>query len=45
MYIHNLDERVDKYDNRDQGAIKIKPDVVTFSSYIEFDVENNVKDL
>ena len=45
MYIHNLDGIVDKYNNRDQGAIKIKPANVTLSNYIDFDVENSAKDL
>ena len=43
MYIHNIDEIADKYNNRDQGAIKIKPVNVTLSNYIYFDAENSVK--
>ena len=45
MYLHKLDEMVDKYNNRDQGAIIIKHAEVTLNSFIDFDVEDNVKDL
>ena len=45
MYLHKLDEMVDKYNNRDQGAIIIKRAELTLNSFIDFDVEDNVKDL
>ena len=44
MYLYKLDEMNDKYNSSGQRAIKIKPVDVTSGKYIDFDLENNVKD-
>lgn len=44
MYVHKLDKMNEKYNSRGQRAIKIKPVDVTPGKYIDFDLENNVKD-
>ena len=44
VYIHKLDNIVDKYNNVYLRTIKIKPADVNSSEYFEFDVENYDKD-
>ena len=44
VYINNLGDMVDKYNNTNQRTIKMKLINVKTSTYIDFDFENNGKD-
>ena len=43
VYTDKKDEIIDKYDNTYQKAIKMKPTSFKLGSFIDFDVENNLK--
>ena len=45
MYINKLDNIVDEFNNAYNRTIKMKPVDVKSSTYIDFNVENNDKDL
>ena len=44
MFIDELDDIVNKYDNTYHSTIKMKPANVNSSTYIDLKVENNNKD-
>ena len=44
VYTNKLDNTVDKYNNLYHKTIKMKLVDVKSSSYIDFEIENNVKD-
>ena len=43
-YIDQVDCLVNKYNNTYHNTIKIKPVIITSSTYIDFGIENNEKD-
>ena len=45
IYIDKLDDIVNKYNNRYYSTFKMKPVDVNSSTYIDFGIENNDKDL
>ena len=44
MYIDNLNDIVNEYNNSYHSTIKLKLIAVKSSTYIDFDIENNDKD-
>ena len=45
VYIDKLDDRVNEYNNTYHAKFKIKPTDIKTSTYIDFGVENNNKEL
>ena len=45
VYIHMLDEIVNKYKKKYHRIIKLKPADVKMDTYIDYDVDHNGKDL